>query len=362
MKSILLLSIIFFSSQAAALQPQFSISEYNATLKMNFCQYGKISDTMICKPNDWERVYRSQVSGLENRFDIWLRISDTTMGISLRPTTKTSSSWMENFYAAMIPAKGSMIINDSTTFNYCFAEKSDAAVHIGWTYGLGAMEQDLIKQIMRYYAEGVHNFLIFGHSQGGALSYLAHAHFYYLQQKGQLPKDIIFKMYASAGPKVGNIHFAYDFESNNSLGWAFNVVNPEDWIPLMPFSSQTTDDMTSTSPFKHVKTGLKTQKLTQRVALGTVYRGIDRKTRKARRALKKNLGIRVGKQVQKSRKQYQQPDFHHSQNYCRAGNHIILKTFDAYYSMYPKDSDDPFKHHMLAPYLMLAEAWEEGNP
>jgi hypothetical protein len=186
---------------------------------------------------------------------------------------------------------------------------------------------------------------------------LAFAHFHYLQKENKLPRDIRFKMYASAGPKVGNMHFAYDFESYTPLTWAFNVINPEDWIPFMPLSTQTTDDMPSTSPFKYIDEGLKTQKLIPRLALRSVIKSIDRRTKRARNTLKKNLGKRVGRQVQKKRPEYEQPAFHHSQNYSRVGNHIILKTFDVYYEIYPKDSKDPFHHHMIEPYLMLAEAW-----
>jgi hypothetical protein len=223
------------------------------------------------------------------------------------------------------------------------------------------MERDMLGQIMFYRAQGRRDFLIFGHSQGGALSYLCFAHFHYLQKQGKLPKDIRFKMYSSAGPKAGNIHFAYDFESYTPLTWAFNVINPEDWIPLMPFTVQTTEDMTATQPFKFIKKGLKTQKLIPRIAMSTAYKGVDRKTKKARKALKKNLGKRVGTQVRKSRPQFIEPDFHHSHNYCRAGNTIILTPTEKYYKFYPQSSDDIFIHHMMEPYLMLAEEWKETH-
>jgi hypothetical protein len=356
-----LFTTFFVQAQDKILTPHFSIDEYIVTLKMNFCQYGSIHDSMLCKPEEWQRIYRSPVVGMDNRFDIWQRDGDSLMGISIRSTTPRAISWTENFYTAMVPAKGTLTINDSVKFNYCFAEKKDAAVHIGWTYAVGAMERDMLGQIMFYRAQGRRDFLIFGHSQGGALSYLCFAHFHYLQKQGKLPKDIRFKMYSSAGPKAGNIHFAYDFESYTPLTWAFNVINPEDWIPLMPFTVQTTEDMTATQPFKFIKKGLKTQKLIPRIAMSTAYKGVDRKTKKARKALKKNLGKRVGTQVRKSRPQFIEPDFHHSHNYCRAGNTIILTPTEKYYKFYPQSSDDIFIHHMMEPYLMLAEEWKETH-
>ncbi len=339
----------------SAFDSRFSMDEYIATLKMNFCQMGTLNDTMVCKPKDWERIYRSPVVGMDNRFDVWANSQDGTVGISMRGTTPRAISWIENFYAAMVPAIGQMKINDSLYFDYCFAEKKDAAVHIGWTYALGAMHKDLLQQIEVQYESGARNFLIFGHSQGGALSYLFYAYTHYLQKSGKLQRDLRFKMVTSAAPKVGNIHFAYDFETYTALSWAYNVINPEDWIPLMPFAVQTTEDMTPTQPFNFIKQGLKTQKLPQRLALSFMYNSMNRKSKKARNALIKNLGKRVGNQVRKERPQFKQPDFHHSINYCRAGNMVILETTEAYYQRFPQVSDDIFVHHMMAPYLFLAE-------
>lgn len=344
------------NSPVYALDRHFSMDEYIATINMNFCQMGTLHDTMACKPKDWQRIYRSPVVGMDNRFDIWKRDTDGLVGISMRGTTPRAISWIENFYAAMVPAQGSMKINDSLQFEYQFASKKDAAVHVGWTYALGAMHVFLLDQIKANYESGSREFLIFGHSQGGALSYLCFAYTHYLQLSGKLPTDIRFKMVASASPKVGNIHFAYDFETYTPASWAYNVVNPEDWIPLMPFAVQTTEDMTPTQPFVFIKQGLKTQKLGQRIVLGSMYKSMDRKLKKARKSLKKNLGKRVGGQIKKERPQYVQPLLHHSMNYCRAGNHIILEPNSDYYQRFPQVSDDIFVHHMLAPYLYLAES------
>lgn len=361
----LALSLIFFYKfstlfSASAFGPHFCINEYIETINMNFCQLGTLHDTMSCKPKNWERLYRSPVVGMDNRFDIWKRDEDGLVGISLRGTTPRAISWMENFYSAMVPAQGSMQIDDSTRFEYCFAKKKDAAVHIGWTYALGAMHVHLLEQINDHFKQGSRHFLIFGHSQGGALSYLTFAYLHYLQESEKLPRALQFKMVASASPKVGNVHFAYDFESYTPLSWAYNVINPEDWIPLMPFAIQTTDDMTATQPFIFIKEGLKTQKLAPRLAISSVYKSMDRKTKKARRSLQKNLGRRVGKQIKKERPQFVQPELHHSMNYSRAGNHIVLTPNDAYYKNFPQISEDIFIHHMLAPYLFLAEIYRDS--
>lgn len=359
LKSGLFIALIGISTnQAKAISPTFSIDEYIETLNMNFCQRHVLHDTMACKPQFWSREFRSTVVGMDNRFDIWLRETDGLVGISLRGTTRQPISWMENFYSAMIPAKGTLQIDDSTEFKYIFAERKDAAVHIGWTYALGALHKQLLEQIRKYHALNHREFLIFGHSQGGALSYLTFAYVHYLQQSGELPSDMRFKMVASAAPKVGNIHFAYDFEAYTPAAWAYNVVNPEDWIPLMPFAVQTTDDMTATHPFVFIKKGLKTQKLIPRIAISSAYKGMDRKTRKARKSLQKNLGKRVGKQIKKNRPQFVQPSLHHSMNYSRTGTHIVLETNEDYYKIFPQVSDDIFIHHMSEPYLFLANVYK----
>ena len=351
-------SLLLISNNIYALDKDFSIKEYTETLKMNFCQVGKLYDTTSCKPADWQRLYRSPIVGMDNRFDVWKRDGDSVIGISLRGTTPRAISWMENFYAAMVPAQGLMQINDSVFFEYCFAKKEDAAVHVGWTYALGAMHIDLLDQVKLHYAQGNKNVLLFGHSQGGALAILAYAYFHYLKKSGALPSDIRFKMVASAAPKVGNIHFAYDFEAYTPNVWAFNVINPEDWIPLMPFAVQTTDDMTSTHPFVFIKEGLKTQKFPDRLALSAVYNDMNRKMKKARKSLQKNLGKRVGLKIKKERPQYVQPNFHHSMHYTRSGNHIIFEPNDAYYQQFPKRANDIFAHHMLDAYLFLADIYQ----
>jgi hypothetical protein len=39
----------------------------------------------------------------------------------------------------------------------------------------------------------------------------------------------------------------------------------------------------------------------------------------------------------------------------------MLEPFEMYYKKYPQNSSDIFVHHMLEPYLMLAEAWKEKH-
>jgi hypothetical protein len=337
------------------LKPGFSKQEYIETLKMNAAQGDSIHPDALFKPSHYSRFFRSKVSGLKNRFDLWKHHEHNIVGISLRGTSPNAESWLGNFYAAMIPAKGTIQLNDSTIFTYKLAENDQAAVHIGWTIGLGALSGQLRAQLDSCVQSGTTQFLIFGHSQGGALSYLTYSYLRYLQKEGVIPANVQFKMYASAGPKPGNLFYAYDFEQLSMGNWAFNIVNPEDWVPQTPVTVQTSEDFSITNPFVHAPKMIKSQKFPVRFVLSSVYRGMDKATKKARKKLLKNLGHRAGKQVQKLKPSYKQPDFLNTENYSRAGNFIVLTPNEAYYAKFPQDAKtEIFTHHMFEPYLMLA--------
>lgn len=344
------------------LKPGFSKSEYIELLKMNAAQPDTLHPDAIFRPATFDRIYRSPVSGLINRWDLWLSKDKTTIGISLRGTTSDALSWIGNFYAAMIPAIGEIKINDSLTFKYKLAENPDAGVHLGWTYGLGSMAHDIVAKIDSCASAGIKNVFIVGHSQGGALAYLTTSYLRYLQIDGKLNQDIIFKTYASAAPKPGNLYYAYDYEQITFEGWSYNVINPEDWVPETPVSVQTSNDFNTTNPFKQAKPMMKQQKILVRLALKNAYNSMDKSTKKAMKKVQKQLGYRAGKIVQKNRIQYEEPDFKNSMHYTRAGNHIVLKPNAEYYKEFPKDSGGKiFTHHLFEAYLMLAKMLPEKD-
>lgn len=53
-------------------------------------------------PKGYTMVYRSDEIALLNRWDLWIS-ADSTVVISIRGTTDNFNSWLENFYAAMVP-------------------------------------------------------------------------------------------------------------------------------------------------------------------------------------------------------------------------------------------------------------------
>lgn len=338
---------------AQHLAPHFNPEEYSDLLKVSARQ----RDTPWTKvkgapPKDYEMVYRSAEVGLMNRWDLWINKEKGVGIISIRGTNGTATSWMENFYAGMIAAQGTIKLNDSTTFTYKLAEDKRAYVHAGWVLGLAAMGPDIVKQISLHYRNGIHEFIIFGHSQGGAIAFLVRS---YLQYLDGLPKDLVLKTICSAAPKPGNLFYAYDFDYITRGGWGLRVVNARDWVPEVPFSLQTTRDFNTVNPFTSIKKTLKKQKFPVRIALGYMYGRLDRPSKRASRRMQRVLGKTVYKRVKKVLPEYGMPVFVNSHNYTPAGTPVILYPVKGYDEQFPFDGKNIFLNHSFEAYRWLLE-------
>ncbi|SEW38552.1 lipase family protein [Chitinophaga arvensicola] len=343
------LFLFWGSNQCGAqhLLPEFNPSEYSELLKLA----ERMGDTPWTKvksnpPRDMELVYRGAVAGLENRWDLWKR-KDNVGIIVIRGTNGTATSWLENFYAGMIPAQGTVKLNDSTSVPYKVAEDPRAYVHAGWMLAVAAMGPEIIRTINEYYQQGIHEYIIFGHSQGGAICFLLRS---WLAYETALPKDIVFKTYASAAPKPGNLYYAYDFDFISRGGWGLRVVNARDWVPETPFSLQTSRDFNTLSPFTNIKGAFKEQKWPLRGALKYIYGRLDRPSKRASRRMQRILGNLAYKRVKKILPEYKRPDFVTSHNYTPAGTPVILYPVKGYDQLFPSTSKNVFLHHMLEPY------------
>jgi len=288
---------------------------------------------------------------------MWYRNDNKVAVISLRGTIGELASWMENYYAAMIPATGSLQINDSTTFNYQLAADSNAHVHVGWVVGLAHLAPGITEQIRLAYQKGIHEFIIIGHSQGGALATLTRSYLFYLTEKGGLPKDIVYKTYCSASPKVGNLYYAYDFDFITRNGWGFTIVNAADWVPETLFSVQTLTDFNPLNPFLNVNGMLKKQPLIARWYIKHKFNRLKNGVRKAQGRFERNLGGMVYKFVKKILPQLREPVYVHDNNYQRTGVPIVLQPDAAYYQVYPNETANIFQHHLFAPYYLLAKKY-----
>ncbi len=307
----------------------------------------------IPKPEQVRMIYESPTVGLENKWYLWVNENEKSAILNIRGTTPNPNSWLANFYAAMIPAKGKMKIRNDYTFDYVFSEDPKAAVHVGWTLSAGALSETLLPIIDSLANEGYLDFTISGHSQGGAISYLISANLKQLNRAMRWKEPLRIKTYISAGPKPGNLFFAYDFEFMNAGGWAFNVVNAADWVPEVPFSIQTVNDFSTTNPFSDASGFIKSQKFPKRLVFKKVYNKLAKPSRKALKNYQKFLGKYAGKQVSSSLMEFESPDFFESNYYTRAGNFIVLHPDSEYQEKYPEDPDKLFQHHMLQAYYFL---------
>ncbi|MCB9170264.1 MAG: lipase family protein [Flavobacteriales bacterium] len=184
-------------------------------------------------PDGYERVYIAFDRGLDNMFQVFRRGGVGV--IEFRGSTADPLSWMENIHSAMIPARGTIDI-DGRSFDYDLADDTAAAVHAGYTLGIGFLADDVVDELLKLHQQGIRDILITGHSQGGALALLMRA---YLERSSpmRLPEDLRFKTYAFANPMVGNAAFVAEYERACARdGSSFSIVNPDDPVPKMPLS------------------------------------------------------------------------------------------------------------------------------
>src|SRR5450755_1394538 len=105
-----LFSISTLSAQH--LKPGFDKSECIQLLEMGAKFGDSAYAASIPSPVNYIMIYRSPVVGMDNCWDLWVNNNGVAV-ISLRGTTKQAVSWLENFYAAMVPANGSLHLSDS---------------------------------------------------------------------------------------------------------------------------------------------------------------------------------------------------------------------------------------------------------
>jgi hypothetical protein len=342
------------TNYAQYLKPGFDKAECIELLKLGAKFGDSAYSSRIPDPQNFRKIYRSPVIGLDNCWDLWIN-HDGVAAISIRGTTTNAISWLANFYGAMVPAKGELHLSDSFLFRYELASNPRAAVHIGWLIGTAFLSADILPKIDSLYKAGTKEFIITGHSQGGAICFLLTAYLYSLQKQNRLPADIRFKTYCMAAPKPGNLYFAYDYEAMTQYGWAFNVVNTADWVPETMFSIQTVDDFNKTNPFTNAKEMMSKQPFPKNLFLKYFYGQMDKPVRKAEYRFQQNLGNFMYKYVRKTLPGFAQPVYYNSMAYVRVGPSIVLVADADYYLLFPDNPENIFIHHLHPAYLYLAE-------
>lgn len=352
---IFVLTLTFSLPAQKHLKPGFDAHEFLDVLHLEWAHQdsgSKYAPKFI--PQNYTRVYRSPEVGLKNKVDFWMR-NDSVGVICLRYTVG-GTSWLENFYSGLIKAKGSLKLNDSTTFNYKFSNDDNALVHHGWTIGIAHLAPIVTSTINEFYKKGVKEFIIVGHSQGAALSFLMRSYLQYAPET-EVPKDITYKVYASAAPKPGNLFYSYDFDFITQNGWAYRIVNTADWVPQTPFSVQSIGDLHAINPFAKRKEIMR-KRVKNPLIRGYVNHAVNDMqgaAQKTNRKYKKYLTKRMGIFIKKSLKEYAVPTIAKSNFYMPAGVPIILQPDSAYNEKFKYDGENVFLHHMFEPYIYLTE-------
>lgn len=359
MKLLCLLLLVLFSTNILAqrLQPGFDKTEETEMLRIAYqtaLEQDNWNPAKVPAPTRFHMVYRSPVVGLGNRWDLWSDKGAVAV-ISTRGTTLEAVSWLVNFYQAMVPAKGELRLSDTGVFSYELSSNPQAAVHTGFLISMAFLSEDILPKIDSCYKAGIQDFIITGHSQGGAISYLLTSYLHNQQRKGRLPAAIRFKTYCGASPKPGNLFYAYDYEAMTQNGWAFNVVNSADWVPESGISIQTFKDFNATNPFVQAKGLLKKQKFPNNLVGRYVYNRLDKITLRAQRRFQRNMGDLTSRFVKSYLKGFVPPRYVNSNNYVRTGTTIVLLADEDYYKVYPNDPAKMFTHHFPAPYLYLLD-------
>lgn len=334
------------------IKPGFNKVEYLDMLKLGerFSDKDHASNPNI--PHGYRYVYISPEVGLKNKWELWQR-DDSVAIISLRGTVSDNISWMENFYCGMVPANGSLQLGPSNIFQYRLSCYPNAYVHIGWLLGLAYLSGDILPRIDSLYHAGIKDFIIAGHSQGGALSFLVTSWMRQLIATNRLAKDIQIKTYSSAGPKPGNIYFAYGYENETREGWAYNVVNTADWVPETPISLQTLSDFNATNPFINAPEFIRKQPFPKNLVLKRVYNKMNRSSKEAVKTYDHYLGDMAGKIIRGYLKGYVQPKFVQNSYYVRAGYQITLQADSDYYQHFQDSKTNLFVHHEDDAYRYL---------
>ncbi|MBN9296548.1 MAG: lipase family protein [Filimonas sp.] len=353
---LLILLPLFSATALYAQQKAFDPAEYLDLLRLNFKAMADTTATQSYSlhKGTYNRLLRSPEVGLYNRVEVFMR-NDGVAVVSLRGTINKPQSWLENFFAAMVAANGSIKLNDSTTFSYTLSKDPQAYVHIGWLVGLGHLAPYITHELDSLLQKGTRNIIVMGHSQGGALAFLTTSYLYY--HYAQQYPDLKLTAYCSAAPKPGNLYYAYDFDFITRTNGGFRIVNAADWVPETPISIQTIDDFRSPNPLADAKTTIKKESFFVRLALNHVYNKLKGGPETAMKRYRKYLGDMLYKQVKKSLPQFEKPSFVYSSNYMTAGVPIILPADSAYHAKFVFNGKDVFVHHSLKSYEYLVNQY-----
>lgn len=274
-------------------------------------------------PKGYTKTFTSPTIGMDNKFQVY---THHQVGIiNFRGSTDQISSWIENFYSAMIPAQGTIQLNKQA-HPYCFAQDSAAAVHSGYALAVVLLSPSLINQIQQLNDKGIYDILITGHSQGGALANMTRAYLENLPSS-TLSKQNTFKTYAFANPMCGNKAFADEYHTRyceNNM--SYSIINPADLVPSMPMHYQDQGKLLSKERLKSWifgKESIDIRKIGLELLIRKFEKNLKDYVNSSNRLIEKMVSASYGK--------VDMPDYIRDINYYQVGTLRKLEQFD-----YPK--------------------------
>ncbi|MFT5648530.1 MAG: hypothetical protein ACI976_003230 [Aureispira sp.] len=346
----LLFGLLFLSTSTsfAQLREGFDPDEVKALISMcNSYTFQNLygSDAAIA-PENYKKVFTSPVIGMDNKFQVYTK-GDLGV-INFRGSTSQITSWVENMYSAMIPAKG-VILLDKEEHPYCFAKDTSAGVHAGYALTAVLLSPTILDQIKKLNQQGIYSILITGHSQGGALANITRAYLENLPA-GTLSSKNVYKTYAFANPMCGNKSFADEYhvrycENNRS----YSIINPADLVPSMPMHYQEKGKILSVDRLKSWVFGKETldiRKLGVELVIKTFEKSLKSYVNSSNRLIEKVISMSYGS--------VDMPDYIRDINYFQVGN---IRSLEQFY--YPVIQLDPST--LTEKQLSKLKPAEDGN-
>lgn len=358
---IFLLQVFAANAQSinGSLKPGFDPKESYDLLALN-----KVFDSVPAPwfdevAENYRFAYRSPEIGLDNSWDLWLR-QDSTAVLMLRATTSDPKSILADFLCAMSPAQGKVVIAAGDTVAYKLAEHPKAAVHTGFLIGFAYLAKDIRPKVDSLYAKGYRNFIVAGHSQGGALCYFVSSWLHYLEKDGNLP-GLTVKTYASASPKTGNMYFAYNYDNIMRGGWAFSLVNSEDPVPDMPLTTQQVEEVNSPNPLTLLLDRSKEMPFLKRVVLKRAVNRMQKSASKSSKMYQRYLGSYTADIVRGMMPGLEIPNVVNTTYFVRPGIPISLVAGEGFLSRFGAEiAAHRYSQHNPETYQYLLRYYYEG--
>lgn len=342
------LLVLISSTSFAQLREGFDPDEVKALISMcNSYTFQNLygSDAAIA-PKNYKKTFTSPVIGMDNKFQVYTK--DDVGVLNFRGSTNQITSWVENMYSAMIPAKGEILLDQKST-PYSFAEDTSAAVHAGYALAVVLLSPSIIDQIKQLNQQGIYSIIITGHSQGGSLANLTRAYLENLP-KGTLSAKNVYKTYAFANPMCGNKNFSEEYhvrycENNMS----YSIINPADLVPSMPMHYQEEGKLLSTDRLKSWLLGKESfdiRKIGVELAVRQFEKSLKSYVKSSNRLIETMVSAAYGS--------VDMPDYVSDINYFQVGNIRALEPFP-----YPQIQLDPAT--LTEKQLSKLKPAEDGN-